>query len=189
MADVGYIRVSSHDQNSDRQLASVHLDKKFEDKQSGASGAKRPALEECFNYLRAGDTLHVHSIDRLARSVIDLQQCVNRCRLKEVTLIFHQEKMTFSVGAAASAIQVLQLHLLGAFAEFERKLLLERQREGISAAKKRGKKFGRPKKITQELEQTLAQRLKAGELPADLAKEFELSVSSVYALRKKFEQR
>ncbi len=73
--NVGYVRVSSVDQNLDRQLNEIELDKVFTEKAS-AKDAKRPRLQECIQYLREGDTLHVHSIDRLARNLVDLQNII-----------------------------------------------------------------------------------------------------------------
>ena len=94
-SNVGYIRVSSYSQNTDRQLVGVELDKKFTEKAS-AKNADRPQLEACLEWLRDGDTLHVHSIDRLARNLFDLQKIVGQLTAKRVTVQFHKENLTFS---------------------------------------------------------------------------------------------
>ena len=87
--DIGYIRVSTIDQNTDRQLEGVALDKTFTDKCSGKS-INRPALQECLDYLREGDTLHIHSIDRLARNLVDLEISYLKTTLQKVQLMQRQ---------------------------------------------------------------------------------------------------
>ena len=89
---IGYIRVSTIDQNTDRQLHGITLDKVFEDKCSGKD-ANRPQLKECLSYLRDGDTLHIHSIDRLARSLRDLLNIVEELLGRGVKIIFHKETL------------------------------------------------------------------------------------------------
>jgi DNA invertase Pin-like site-specific DNA recombinase len=93
--NIGYLRVSTVDQNTDRQLDGVELDKLYEDKISGAS-TKRPQLQACLDYLRDGDTLHVHSMDRLARSMRDIEDLVKELTGRGVTVRFHKEGWTFS---------------------------------------------------------------------------------------------
>lgn len=139
MADVAYIRVSGSDQNMDRQLADCGVDflKTFTDQASGSS-TDRPGLQNCLEYLREGDTLHVHGIDRLARSLHDLQTLVARLVDKGVAVRFHAENMTFASGDK-DPFATLLLQVLGSFAEFERNMLRERQREGIAKAKQAGK--------------------------------------------------
>ena len=168
MANVGYIRVSSVEQNLARQLENVRLDKIFEEKASAA--AQRPALAECMAYLREGDTLYVHSIDRLARS------------LKGVTVHFHSENMIFGDGKAFP-MQELLFQILGAFAQFERSIIKERQAEGIAKAKKEGRHLGRPRKISLADKQVILTQLAEGRAPAAIAAEYGVSVSSVYKLR------
>ena len=95
--NIGYIRVSTLDQNTERQLADVKLHKIFEDKASGKD-TKRPALAECLRYLRQGDTLLVHSIDRLARNLEDLQKIVRELTDKGVSVRFVKENLIFQAG-------------------------------------------------------------------------------------------
>lgn len=138
MAQVAYIRVSTTEQNTDRQLAdtNVTFDKVFEDKASGKS-TDRPALQDMLGYVREGDTLHVHSIDRLGRSLIDLKTVVTELNARGVAVHFHKENLKFEAGTQ-NPMQTLMFDMLGAFAEFERSMIKERQREGIEKAKAKG---------------------------------------------------
>ena len=95
---IGYIRVSTVDQNTERQLADVQLDKVFEDKVSGST-IDRPQLKACLDYLRDGDDLWVHSIDRLARNLQDLLNIIALLGEKGVTLHFKKEGMVFGMAA------------------------------------------------------------------------------------------
>jgi DNA invertase Pin-like site-specific DNA recombinase len=179
---IGYVRVSSVDQNTERQLDGVDLDRVFEDKASGAKSENRKALQECLQYLRDGDVLHVHSIDRLARNLLELQKLVGDLVARGVVVRFHKEGMTFS--GENDPMQTLMLQMLGAFAEFERAMIRERQREGIEAAKRAGKHLGRPSALTdQQIEEARARRAQ-GETPTQLATAFGVSRASMYAYLK-----
>jgi len=144
--EVGYIRVSSVGQKTDRQLEGIDLDEIFIDKASGAT-TKRPQLAACLKHLRRHDTLHVHSIDRIARNLADLKGLVEGLTKRGVDVIFHKESLKFT-SANQDPMQKLMLHVIGAVSEFERSLIRERQAEGIAAAKKKGKKFGVQPKLT-----------------------------------------
>jgi len=178
MANVGYIRVSSFDQNTDRQLSGIALDKSFEDKAS-AKDAKRPRLQACLDFLREGDTLHVHSIDRLARNLIDLQQIVDTLTKKGVAVKFHKEKLEFT--GKDGAMQMLLFQVTGAFAQFERSLIRERQREGIAAAKAKGKRLGAPSKLDPEKLAEIRSKLAQGANKKALAAEYAISRTTLYA--------
>lgn len=143
---VGYIRVSSIEQNTERQLDGIHLDKTFTEKASGGS-RERPQLNAMLDYLRDGDTVHVHSIDRLARNTNDLNDLVNSLNDRGITIIFHKENLTFSHDVAQSALNKLMFQMLAAFAEFERSIIRERQKEGIAKAKAKGLYKGRKRKV------------------------------------------
>lgn len=145
---VGYIRVSSPDQNPDRQLIDIELDMKFIDKVTG-SNLDRAKLQECIAYVRKGDTLVIASIDRLARNLCDLQDVLITLINKGVIVKFIKENLTFS--GNDDAMSILMLQMMGAFAEFEHSMIRSRQREGIDAAKKLGKHLGRPPTITPQL--------------------------------------
>lgn len=183
---VGYIRVSTLDQSTARQLEGVTLEKVFEDKCSGRDTA-RPALRACLDWLREGDTLHVHSIDRLARNLADLQQVVDQLTAKGVVVHFHKENLLFgggSAGGGADPMQRLLFQVMGAFAEFERALIRERQREGIALAKAAGKYKGRKKALNPEQVRDLLQRVGRGESKARLAREFGVSRQTLYGYLK-----
>lgn len=147
MAQVGYIRVSSADQNTDRQLDGIPLDEVFTDKVSGAS-TDRPALQEMLRFVRKGDVVHVHSIDRLARSLEDLLSLVKGLNAKGVAVHFHKEQLQFT--GAGNPMQELMLSLLGSVAQFERSMIKERQAEGIAKAKAKGVYKGRIKVVDDE---------------------------------------
>lgn len=139
---LGYKRVSSTDQNEDRQLDGITLDKIYTDKMTG-SIRERPQLDALIDYARDGDVIHVHSIDRLARDLRHLQEIVQALVSNGVTVKFHSECLTFN--GEDNAMNTLLLHVMGAFAQFERTLIRSRQREGQALAKAKGKHIGRPK--------------------------------------------
>jgi len=176
---VGYIRVSSVLQNTDRQLYDIELDEVFEEKVS-AKDTKRPQLQACLKHLRKGDTLHVHSIDRLARNLKDLQQIVEQLTDACVEIRFHKENLTFSGGS--NPMQTLMLQMMGAFAEFERALLRERQREGMEVAKAKGKHLGRPRSITDEKIKLLLDDVANGLPKSKAAIKYGISRTKVYQL-------
>jgi DNA invertase Pin-like site-specific DNA recombinase len=140
---IGYRRVSSEGQNLDRQ--DLVCDKLFEEKVSGAK-RDREALSAMIEFAREGDEVIVWSIDRLARDLRDLQDIIQRLNDKGVSVSFLKEKLVFS-GDADDAFARLQLQMMGAFAEFERNIIRQRQAEGISRAKARGVYKGRKKTI------------------------------------------
>jgi DNA invertase Pin-like site-specific DNA recombinase len=174
---VGYIRVSSVDQNTDRQLEGVELDKRFTDKASGKD-TKRPQLQAALDYLREGDVLVVHSMDRLARNLDDLRKVVLGLTSRGVVVEFVKEHLTFT--GEDSAMSNLLLSVMGAFAEFERSLIKERQREGIALAKKAGAYKGRKPSLSGEKAAELRKRIAAGEKKAGLAREFGISRETLY---------
>lgn len=176
--NVGYVRVSTLDQNTARQLEGVALDKTFEDKASGKD-VQRPQLAACLVHLREGDTLHVHSMDRLSRNLDDLRRIVKELTGRGVVVHFHKENLIFS--GDASPMSNLLLSMLGAVAEFERSLILERQREGIAIAKAEGKYKGRMPVLTPERANELRQRAATGENKSALAGEFKISRQTLYS--------
>lgn len=174
---VGYVRVSTVEQNTARQLDGVQLNKTFTDKISGKS-IDRPQLKLCLDYVREGDTLHVHSMDRLARNLEDLRRMVRELNAKGVRVQFHKENLTFT--GEDSPMANLLLSMLGAVAEFERALILERQREGVAIAKAAGKyKGGKPKLTAAQVEQLKA-RVAAGVPKAAVARELGISRETLY---------
>jgi DNA invertase Pin-like site-specific DNA recombinase len=176
---VGYIRVSTLDQNTERQLDGVALDKVFIDKASGKD-AQRPQLQAAIEYVREGDTLVVHSMDRLARNVEDLRRIVRELTGKGVAVQFIKESLTFT--GEDSPMAMLMLNVMGAVAEFERSLIRERQREGIALAKERGVYRGRKPALSAEKAQELRQQDQArgGKNRAELAREWGISRETLY---------
>jgi DNA invertase Pin-like site-specific DNA recombinase len=144
---IGYIRVSTIEQNPERQLEGIELDKKFIDYASGTT-IKRPQLEILLEYAREDDTILVHSMDRLARNVKDLLKMVDDLVNRGVVVHFLKENLSFN--GKDSAMSKLLLMLLGAVAKFEHSLIRERQREGVEIAKKSGRYKGRKKKLDEE---------------------------------------
>ena len=177
MARVGYTRVSTIDQNLDRQLDGIKVDKVFADKVSGKN-TRRPALEELMDYVREGDTVVVHSMDRLARNLDDLRQLVRTLTGRGVRIEFVKENLTFT--GDDSPMATLLLSIMGSFAEFERSLIRERQMEGIAQAKKRGVYTGRKKALTDQQVSEIRERMTAGDSKAALAREYGVSRETLY---------
>lgn len=155
---VGYVRVSSSDQNTDRQLDGIALDRIFTDKMTG-SIKDRPQLQAMLDYVRYGDTVVVHSLDRLARSLEDLISIINQLNQKGVSFKSIKDNLTFD-GINNSPMDKFFLHILGAVSELERALIRERQKEGIAKAKQRGVYKGRKPSLTSE-KQVVVEKLLA----------------------------
>jgi DNA invertase Pin-like site-specific DNA recombinase len=174
---IGYVRVSTLDQNELRQLDGYVLDRVFTDKASGKDTA-RPQLTELLRFVRDGDTLVVHSMDRLARNLDDLRALVQVLTRKGVRVEFVKESLHFT--GDDSPMAHLMLSVMGAFAEFERSLIRERQREGIALAKQRGVYQGRKKTLTPERAAELVHRAENGVPKSVLARDYGISRETVY---------
>jgi len=181
---VGYIRVSTLDQTTARQLDGIALDKLFEDKASGKD-AHRPQLQAALSYVRNGDVLVVHSMDRLARNLLDLRKIVSDLTGRGVSVEFVKEGQIFT--GDDSPMAVLLLSMLGAFAEFERAMIRERQREGIAIAKAKGVYEGRKHALTREqaVEMLEKDRANHGRGRSALAKEYGISRETLYRYLKR----
>lgn len=177
--EIGYIRVSTVEQNTARQLDGLALDKVYTDKCSGKD-TDRPELKVMLEHLREGDTVHVHDISRMARNVGNLLDLVESLRNRGVTLKFHKENMTFTPDKN-DPMQELMLTMLGGIYQFERSMILERQREGIAIAKAEGKYKGRPKSIDRE---RVKQMLEDGISIRKIAAQLNISPSTVQAVKK-----
>lgn len=176
---VGYIRVSGVDQNTARQLDGVMLSKTFTDRASGKD-TKRPQLDAMLGFVREGDTVIVHSLDRLARNLDDLRKLVLGLTKRGVSVQFVKESLTFT--GEDNAMSNLLLSVMGAFAEFERSLIKERQREGIALAKKTaGKYLGRKPSLTIEQKIEIRHKASAGINKASLARDYGVSRQTLYA--------
>ena len=174
---IGYKRVSSVDQNPARQLEGVEVDREFVDYASGRDTA-RPQLEALLQYAREGDTVVVHSMDRLARNLDDLRRLVQELTRRGVRIEFVHESLSFT--GEDSPMSNLLLSVMGAFAEFERALIRERQREGIALAKGRGAYRGRKKALSEAQVAALRQRLGEGISKAQLARDLGISRETLY---------
>lgn len=174
---IGYVRVSTLDQNTERQLDGVELDRVFTDKASGKD-VQRPHLKAALEYVRDGDTLLVHSMDRLARNAEDLLRIVRELTGRGVSVELVKNSLTFS--GKTDPMGKLMLTLLAAFGEFERELIRERQREGIAIAKAKGVYKGRKKALPPEQAQELVELARSGMPKADLARSYEISRETLY---------
>ncbi|PJI31413.1 transposase [Acinetobacter pseudolwoffii] len=176
---LGYVRVSSAEQNTGRQLEGIEVDRIFIDKASGKNTA-RPKFQEMLSYVREGDMIVVHSMDRFARSLKDLVTEVDQLVKRGVAIQFVKENITFT--AQATPMDNLMLQLMGAFAQFEREIILERQKEGIKIAAAQGKYKGRIHKLNPDQAQALRQAWdeKKYSSKVDLAKAFGISRQAVY---------
>jgi DNA invertase Pin-like site-specific DNA recombinase len=177
---VGYARVSSKDQNLERQTAALKKEKCFrifDDTVSGSS-TDRPGLDGALNYVRPGDQLVVTSMDRLARSLIDLHRLVDELTDRGVSVKFLKEGQTYSLNS--TPIAKLMLGLLGSVAEFERSIIRERQSEGIARAKARGVYKGRTKALTNEQLTQAREWVDSGIPKAEVARRLEIGRTTLY---------
>lgn len=174
---IGYLRVSSVDQNLGRQLDGIELHKRFEDKCSGST-RNRPGLEACLAHIREGDVLHVHSIDRLARNTLELLEMLKEITGNGIQVKFHKENLTFS--GEADPMQDLQLQIMSAVAQFERALIRERQREGLAKAKADGKQLGAPIKLGADDVALVRSRRAEGVGVAQLARDYNVARTTIY---------
>lgn len=177
---IAYLRVSSEGQNLDRQEElRENAHKVFEEKAS-AGTRKRPVLEEMLTYARGGDTVRVWSMDRLARSLMDLQTIVKELTEKGVTVEFVTNNLTFQPEAKNDPYAQFQFQVLGAVAELERSIIRERQAEGIAKAKARGVYTGRKPSLTAEQLEDIRYRKGLGVAVAKLAKDHKVSRQTIY---------
>lgn len=174
---IGYVRVSAFDQNTARQLDGIELDRTFTDRCSGKD-THRPQLKAALDHLRDGDTLLVHSMDRLARNAEDLLRIVRELTGRGVTVEFIKNQLTFS--GKSDAMARLMLTLLAAFSEFERGLIRERQAEGIALAKAKGVYKGRKKSLSPEQANEVTELARSGVPKADIAKSYGVSRETLY---------
>ena len=171
--------MSSLDQNAERQLDGVALDKVFTDKAS-AKDTNRPQLQAALDHIRPGDTLVVHSMDRLARNVEDMLRLVREMNGRGVSVDFIKENMSFTAGNEDPR-STLMFTMLSAFAQFERSLIRERQREGIALAKAKGTVYkGRKPALNAERIAQLREQAAAGANRTTLAREFGISRETLY---------
>ena len=184
-ARVGYARVSSVDQNLSRQMSRLEelkLDEIFQDTVSGKN-IDRPAFQAMMKYVRKGDVLYVCSMDRLARNLKDLLMVTEQLQERGVTIHFLKENLSLHALGEESPIAKLLLAMMGAVAEFERSLILERQREGIVEAKKAHKYRGRAP-IAPEVIEKARQMREQGISMVRISKELKVGRTSLYKYMK-----
>jgi DNA invertase Pin-like site-specific DNA recombinase len=182
---IGYVRVSTVDQNPERQLNAIRVavgaepERWFTDHASGGS-TSRPALAAMLAHVRDEDSIVVASMDRLARSVVDLDQLVSQLTGRGVTIRFLKEGLTFQAARQADPLAVFQLQVMGAFAQLERALIRDRQREGIEAAKARGVYRGRSRRLTAEQVVIARAEISSGVPKAVVARRFGVARQTLY---------
>ena len=174
MSNIAYVRVSTAEQNEQRQVEALekhNIDKWFKEKISGKD-TNRPKLKDMMEYIREGDTVYIHDFSRLARSTKDLLEIVELFNTKNVHLVSNKENLDTSTPTGK-----LMLTMIAAINEFERQNLLERQREGIDIAKKAGKyKGGQVKKIDEKLFEAAYERYQARQInKVQFARELHIS--------------
>ena len=182
--DFCYKRVSTADQNTDRQLHGMEFDRQFIEKISGKD-TNRPELQALLGVLRKGDYVHVHELSRLARNTKDLLDIVEQILDSGANIKFYKENLEFIAGKQQPPVQKLMLSMLGAIAQFERDLLLERQREGISLAKQRGVYKGRQSRFTKDDLKKIRADFASSTNKAKLAKKWKISRAYLYRLCQK----
>lgn len=175
---IGYVRVSTIEQNTIRQLDGLNLDKVFTDRCSGKD-TERPALKDLIGFVREGDIIYIHSMDRLARNLFDLQKLVHFFNSKKIKVQFVKENMIFS-NDTDSPMANLTLAMLGAFAEFERALIRERQKEGIAIARQSNSYKGRKPVFTDEQQAEIKQMVADRYKVTEIAKKFNVSRATIY---------
>lgn len=185
MANLAYVRVSTVEQNEQRQVTALEnydIDKWFIEKAS-AKDTNRAKLNEMIEYARKGDTIHIHSFDRFARSTSDLLQLVEQLQAKGIQLVSHKENIDTN-----TATGKLMLTMIGAINEFERANMLERQKEGIAIAKAKGKYKGRKKIARPDNWNEVYNQYKTREITAKKAMELlGLKRNTFYRMRKEHE--
>ena len=180
---IAYIRVSTIEQNEQRQIEAMEkykIEKWFIEKVS-AKDTNRPKLQEMLDFAREGDTIHIHDFSRLARSTKDLLDIVEKLNQKGITLISNKENIDTSTPTVK-----LMLTMIGAINEFERTNLLERQREGIAIAKRNGKYKGRKPVSIPDFEKHYQRYMKREISKSQLAKELNISRPTLDKLIKEY---
>ena len=179
-----YIRVSTIQQNDERQLSGIVCDREYREKLSGKD-RNRPELRKLLDNLRTNDQVNVHELSRLARNTQDLLNIVDEILKVGASIQFHKENLLFDGAKKDDPFQKLMLTMLGAISTFERDLMLERQREGIAIAKEKGKYKGRRSNFTDDDITKIKNEFKQTTNKAKLAKKYNISRGYLYELIKK----
>lgn len=184
MEKIGYIRVSSVGQNTERQLSGLEFDRVFTDKCSGST-VDRPELKRLLDHVREGDAVYVHSIDRMARDLKNLLELIDYFKSKGVDIHFVKEGLSYTPNHS-NPMQDMMLQVMGAVSQFERALIRERQREGIEQAKAKGVYKGSKKTIDRE---RVLEMLNQGMKKAEIARKLGIGRVSVYRVIKEAEEK
>ena len=180
-----YVRVSTIEQNTERQLRDVVCDRIYEEKISGKD-TNRPQLQAMLSNIRAGDIINIHEMSRLARNTRDLLNLVEEITSKGATVVFHKENLIFKGNEKQDPYQKMMMTMLGAVAELERSILLERQREGIALAKARHKYKGGKNKLSAEQVEELKNMVEEKKLSLSaIARKLNISRPTLYSYLKK----
>lgn len=174
---IGYIRVSTIEQNPERQLDGIELDKRFIDYASGST-MNREELNRMLAYIREDDHIFIHSLDRLGRSVKDLQNIVSDLIKSKITVHFVKEGLVFD--GKNNPMSNLMLTILAAIAEFELARMKERQMEGIARAQAAGKYKGRKSKYTKTMIEKITAAMQTRKSKTEIAQELGISRESLY---------
>lgn len=182
--NIGYIRVSTTDQNTDRQLeellkAGVEETGIYTDKVSGKD-TNRPELQKMLGAIRKGDTVHVHSMDRLARNLKDLLCLIEELTGRGVSIRFIKEKLSFDPASDDNPLSMMILSMVGAFAQFERSMIKQRQAEGIQIAKAKGVYKGRQRQVSPEQIAHIKAEYERGVPMARLARDNNVTRGTIY---------
>ena len=184
---IGYGRVSSFGQELEAQevaLREVGCQRLYVEKVTGTTTSTRKQLAEMLANVREGDTVVVTKIDRLARSIIDLNKIVTELNEKGVSVEFLRDNLIFNAGKDVSSINKLLFNILGSFAQFERDIIVERTSEGRERAKAAGKHMGRkgqPDKKVQQALDLMANRNTNGMSVGDIVKVTSVPKPTIYA--------
>ena len=179
MSNIGYVRVSSVQQNNERQLEGVELDRVFTETASGKN-ADRPQLNAMLEYVREGDVIHAHELSRLGRNVRDLLTIIDAVKAKGASVNFHKEGII--AGAEETAASRMMLNVFAAVSQMEREMMLERQAEGYAAAKAAGRRGARGN--GKEIDRVgIVSALAAGESIRKTAAQFEVSTQTVQRIK------
>ncbi|WP_345242475.1 recombinase family protein [Pontibacillus salipaludis] len=183
---IGYARVSTVGQDLESQealLKAEGCEKVYVEKVTGTSTAPRKALADMIENVRPGDTVYVVKIDRLARSIIDLNKIVSELNEKGVSVVFLRDNLEFNAGDDGSSLQRLMFNILGSFAQFERDIIVERTTEGRQRAKSQGKHMGRPGQDDKDVKKAVKlyhERKQNGMSVNDIAKLTGVPRSTIY---------
>ncbi len=182
--NIGYARVSTNDQDTQLQLDALNLvgcERIYEEKQSGAK-TDRPELLQCLKSLREGDLLIVWKLDRLGRSLQHFIETVTDLENRQIGF----QSLTENIDTTSPTGKLI-FHIFGSLAEFERGLIRERVKAGLAAAKKKGKKFGRPDALNEKDKEMALAMFNGGATKIDISRHFNVTRQTIYTILKEYD--